>query len=276
MTGWVVVVPVKRLEAAKTRLDRPDRADVALAMAADTVSAAAACPLVEAVVVVTDDDRARARLAAGATVVPDEPDAGLNRALAHGADVAAARWPGRGVVALAADLPALRPEELERVLRAAPDGERSLVADAAGTGTVLLAAAAGVGLDPRFGPSSRVGHVEAGVADLTDAVGDLPGLRRDVDTLDDLASAADLGVGPATRARLPERQATVRAWDGATGSAELVTDAGEAIALGPGVRLVGSLRDLRTGQRVQFRPGREPTIGLLTQFVNPAVAGCAP
>src|SRR4051812_25310669 len=132
-------------------------------MAEDTVAAAAACPLVDAVVVVTDDDRARARLAARATVVPDEPDAGLNPALAHGAAVAADRWPRRSVVALAADLPALRPEELERVLRVAADGERYLVADVAGTGTVLLAAAPGAPLDPRFGPGSRRAHVEAGV-----------------------------------------------------------------------------------------------------------------
>ncbi len=269
-------MPVKRLDAAKTRLDRPDRAEVALAMAVDTVTAAATCPEVEAVVVVTDDERARARLSVLATVVPDEPDAGLNAALAHGAGLASARWPASGVAALASDLPAVTAHELTRAVSAAATRERCLVADAAGSGTVLLAAAPGVPLDPGFGPGSRRVHVEAGAVDLTDAVGDLPGLRRDVDTLADLATAAGLGVGPATRALLPERQATVRTWVGATGTAELVTDAGEVIPLGPGTRLLGSLRDLHPGQRVQFRRGEEPAIGLMSESVNTAVAGCGP
>jgi 2-phospho-L-lactate guanylyltransferase len=271
----VVVVPVKRLEAAKSRLDRPDRGEVALAMAEDTVRAAAACPVVDAVVVVTDDERARHRLRDHATIVADEPDAGLNAALAHGAEAAAAAWPGRGVAALAADLPALRPDELERVLRAAADGGRSMVADATGTGTVLLAAVAGVPLDPRFGTDSRRVHRAADVDDLTARVGELPGLRSDVDTLAELDRAADLGVGPATRAWLPDRQATVRTWVAATGSAELVTDAGEIVPLGPGVRLDGSLRDLHPGQRVRFSSRTvPPTLGLVSETA-PAPAASA-
>ncbi|MDQ1672918.1 MAG: 2-phospho-L-lactate/phosphoenolpyruvate guanylyltransferase, partial [Frankiaceae bacterium] len=71
---WVAVVPVKALPEAKSRLDREDRADLALAMATDTVAAAAACDAVSAVVVVTDDRRVRDALEPLATVVPDEPD----------------------------------------------------------------------------------------------------------------------------------------------------------------------------------------------------------
>jgi 2-phospho-L-lactate guanylyltransferase len=55
---WSVIVPVKELHAAKSRLNRPDRADIALAMARDTVRAAAAATAVAEVVVVTDDPRA--------------------------------------------------------------------------------------------------------------------------------------------------------------------------------------------------------------------------
>ncbi|MGX5656767.1 2-phospho-L-lactate guanylyltransferase, partial [Geodermatophilus nigrescens] len=68
---WSLVVPAKRLGAAKTRLapltggghgDRPDlHASLVLALLADTVAAARACPAVAAVVVVTDDERAAAR-----------------------------------------------------------------------------------------------------------------------------------------------------------------------------------------------------------------------
>ena len=53
---WSLVVPVKRVENAKTRLDLDveARASLAVAMAVDTVTAALACPLVTQVVVVTD------------------------------------------------------------------------------------------------------------------------------------------------------------------------------------------------------------------------------
>ncbi|MCW2585435.1 MAG: hypothetical protein JWN55_951, partial [Frankiales bacterium] len=77
--SWGVVVPVKRLSLAKTRLaaygdDR--RRALALAFAADVVLAAAT---VAEVLVVTDDEQAGPLLAAlGARVVPDDPDAGLN------------------------------------------------------------------------------------------------------------------------------------------------------------------------------------------------------
>ena len=88
MTGaglsWSIVVPVKRFAVAKTRLDVDPavRGELALALAADTVAAVLAAELVERVVVVTDEPTAAAaarRL--GATVVADEPDAGLNPAL---------------------------------------------------------------------------------------------------------------------------------------------------------------------------------------------------
>src|SRR5262245_11751774 len=86
---WSLVVPVKVLARAKTRMAAaagPHREDLALAVAADTVAAALTCPRVRDVIVVTDDPRPAAELAAlGARVVPDEPDAGLNPALVYGA-----------------------------------------------------------------------------------------------------------------------------------------------------------------------------------------------
>ncbi|SDB99553.1 2-phospho-L-lactate guanylyltransferase [Geodermatophilus telluris] len=201
---WSVVVPAKRLGAAKTRLHPltggPAAGDrhalLVLALLADTVAAARACPAVDVVVVVTDDDRAAAAVAAlGARTVPDAPDRGLNPALAHGAGAAAAA----AVAALSSDLPALRPAELAAALAAAEGAPRGFVADAAGTGTTLLTAA-GVPLDPRFGRGSAAAHAAAGAVPLA---GDWPGLRRDVDTPADLAAAAALGVGPATAALLP-------------------------------------------------------------------------
>jgi 2-phospho-L-lactate/phosphoenolpyruvate guanylyltransferase len=199
-TEWVVVVPVKRLDRAKTRLSTrpaPHRRALALAFALDTVRAAVDCDAVVGVVVVTDDDDVRAAVSdLGASWVPDTPDAGLNAALTHGADIVRRGSPEAWVAVLAADLPALRPEELARALDAATQVSRGFVADATGTGTTLLTARPGVDLDARFGPRSRAAHAASGAVALEP--GPVPGLRRDVDTEVDLWDAGRLGLGPAT------------------------------------------------------------------------------
>ena len=200
MRSWSVVVPAKRLDAAKTRL-RPvtagrDDADVAhrelvLALLADTVAAAVACPVVRAVVVVTDDEAAAAvGRELGARTVADEPGRGLNPALEHGAR----HTPGTAVAALSSDLPALRPDELAAALGAAAVTPRAFVPDAQGTGTTLLTAV-DADLEPRFGPGSAEAHLAGGAVALT---GTWPGLIRDVDTEADLRVALRLGTGPRT------------------------------------------------------------------------------
>jgi 2-phospho-L-lactate/phosphoenolpyruvate guanylyltransferase len=194
---WSVVVPAKRLDAAKTRLipltaglAPAGHPELVLALLADTVAAALACPAVARVLVVTDDPRAAAVVSAlGARTVGDEPDSGLNAALAHGA----AAVPGP-VAALSSDLPALRPAELTAALQAAAGVPRAFVPDAPGSGTTLLAVRAGA-LEPRFGPGSGAAHSAGGAVPLD---GDWPGLRQDVDTPDDLRAACRLGVGRRT------------------------------------------------------------------------------
>ncbi|RII09528.1 2-phospho-L-lactate guanylyltransferase [Streptomyces sp. YIM 130001] len=198
---WTLVIPLKPLLRAKSRLAGAARAalrpSLALAFAQDTVAAALACPAVRDVVVVTDDALATRELAAlGARVVTDEPADGLNAALAHGAQAARALHPATAVAALNADLPALRPAELLRVLHSAAAFPRSFLTDAAGIGTTLLAAAPGVTLAPAFGGPSRARHLASGASELL--VPDVPGVRQDVDTWDDLAAALELGVGPRT------------------------------------------------------------------------------
>jgi 2-phospho-L-lactate guanylyltransferase len=200
MPPWSLVVPVKRLARAKTRLDTLDpsqRARLALAFAEDTVEAALACREVAGVVVVTDEPEARERLSAlGAVVVPDRPDAGLNPALRYGAVMAARANPGTGVGALSADLPALRSADLQRALEAAAGWACSFVADRSGTGTVLLVAQRDSEFDPRFGPHSADRHRAVGVVEIEPA--DIDSLRLDVDTPEDLARALRLGVGTQT------------------------------------------------------------------------------
>jgi 2-phospho-L-lactate guanylyltransferase len=198
--SWSIVVPAKRLAVAKTRL-RPLTAvlgdgtaaghdALVLALLADTVAAALACPMVAEVVVVTDDPAADEVVRGlGARTVADEPDAGLNPALEH-----AARGLAGPLAALSSDLPALRPGELAGALGAAGDVARGFVADAHGTGTTLLTSL-GEPLRPAFGPGSAAAHRAGGAVPLT---GNWPGLVRDVDTDADLRAALALGTGPRT------------------------------------------------------------------------------
>ncbi|WP_433340488.1 2-phospho-L-lactate guanylyltransferase [Streptomyces sp. CA-253872] len=199
---WTLVVPVKPLPLAKSRLagplSAPSRSRLALAFAQDTVTAALACPEVRDVVVVTDDARGGGALAAlGARVVPDTPAAGLNAALAHGARAARHGTAHGAVAALNADLPALRPAELSAVLRAAAHFPRSFLPDAAEIGTTFLAALSGTELRPLFGGHSRSRHRDSGAVELNPPA--VASVRQDVDTVADLRAALVLGVGPHTR-----------------------------------------------------------------------------
>jgi 2-phospho-L-lactate guanylyltransferase len=195
--NWTAVIPVKRLHAAKSRLRGAVPAarhqDLALALMRDTAAAVLAAPGVAELLVVTDDPAAAdAAAALGARVVPDPGGGDLNTAVRRAVDVAG---PETHRAVLTGDLPALDPAHLGAALRLA--GVRSFVPDADGTGTVLLAAPAGVPLDPRFGPGSAAAHAASGARRLT---GDWPGLRRDVDTATDLRAALALGAGAHTRA----------------------------------------------------------------------------
>lgn len=199
--GWAVVMPVKRLGGAKTRLTDATgeelRPALALAFAEDTLAAVMQCTAVSSVTVVTDDEQARATLCRlGAAVVPDSRRGGLNAAVEHGITAVRAARPAAAVAALNADLPALRAEELARVLEEAAAAPRSFLADAAGTGTTLLAVLPGVDPAPGFGPASRMRHRASGAVELMPS--GVESVRQDVDTGEDLLAAIALGVGPRT------------------------------------------------------------------------------
>ncbi|QNG19256.1 2-phospho-L-lactate guanylyltransferase [Rhodococcus triatomae] len=215
-----VLVAVKDLQLAKSRLaaelGATDRRRLVLAMLADTLRAAGEVPGVGAMTVVTPDaEVGRAAAAAGAAVFADPHrfpreategggEAGLNAALAAAA--ADARRVDRGitVVALQADLPALRTAELSAAIGAAAGAGpgRAVVVDRHGTGTAALVCVdPDRDLDPGFGPDSARRHIDGGAQSLH---GHWPGLRTDVDTIDDLRVATALGVGPHTGAVLAD------------------------------------------------------------------------
>ena len=197
-----VLVAIKPLAWAKTRLrgaadggsgDPVAHARLVVAMARDTVAAAAAAALVRRVMALD-----------GIETVADEPADGLNSALRYGEALLRTADPATAVAAMPADLPALRADELDSALRdALATGGRAFCADQAGTGTSLLLASPGHALAPRFGPCSAAAHRAGGAREL---LGRWPGLRCDVDTPTDLARARRLGLGQFTRATLPVGQ----------------------------------------------------------------------
>jgi 2-phospho-L-lactate guanylyltransferase len=264
---WTVLVPVKQLAVAKTRLTGyagARREDLALAFATDTVRAALSARLVGAVVVVTDDARVAAAVAAlGAQVIPDAPRAGLNPALLHGAREAARSLPRGPVAAVSADLPALQPASLDHVLAAATGPRAVFVTDAEGTGTTVVAAAYPDAFTPAFGHRSAAAHRAEGMLELLD--GPLACVRRDVDTEVDLYDAVRLGVGPHTtlvlgglggpraRGSLPLVQATVRGYDPQQRCGTVLLDDGTELPYDAAAFDAGGLRLARVGQRVRIR-----------------------
>ncbi|QBJ95147.1 2-phospho-L-lactate guanylyltransferase [Rhodococcus sp. ABRD24] len=218
-----VLIAVKDLRRAKTRLAESlsafDRTDLVVAMLRDTLAtlvateAPAGAPNpISGITVVTPDPTVAA--IAGEFGVRHWPDpasappgeSGLNAALAAAEAGLRTHSDPTDVVALQADLPALRATELFDALARARALGRAIVVDHTGTGTAaLFACGPHYRLEPRFGPDSAARHAASG-AHILD--GDWPGLRQDVDTVADLAAAARLGLGPATRACLERMRCT--------------------------------------------------------------------
>ncbi|WP_420039328.1 2-phospho-L-lactate guanylyltransferase [Gordonia sp. MP11Mi] len=211
-----VVLAVKSLSDAKSRLTPlpkdADRPALVSAMLIDTLDAVAAVGA-DAVVVSPDPDVLRLVADRGAMPV-DEPEpitglSPLNAALAHGA------LPVGRTAYLQADLPALRPASLAAALddgaRALTRAPASFVADRSGHGTVLLVATAG--FTPRFGIDSAHRHRDACAVELDPEHRHWADLRTDIDTPDDLAVAARLGLGPRTRAALARHTADADRFD---------------------------------------------------------------
>lgn len=222
MTALHVLVPVKALSLAKTRLahvfDPPTRSDLVVAMLIDTLAAALGLPGSVATVVTSDPVAAEVAFAHGARVLPDPVHRGESDPLNAALDVAAVRIraqsPGTDLVALQADLPALRTSELAAALTEARLFGRAIVADHTGDGTAaLFQCTPDRSLEPMFGVDSARRHVRSGATALREP---LDGLRLDVDTIGDLEAAVRLGTGAATSRvldrigfALPERSSGV-------------------------------------------------------------------
>jgi 2-phospho-L-lactate guanylyltransferase len=179
----VAVVPVKELRAAKSRLSAyvtdPERERLVVTMAARAVNTIRETGLVAEVRVATPDPRVAAALNAGHIA-----DAGSLNATIR----ATARWAqsrcASGLLILPGDLPTVTTSDVTAMV---VQGSGVTIASTHDGGTGALYLAPPRSIPPEFGEGSYARHIlsarQRGV--LVHEV-DRPGLRHDVDTIEDL------------------------------------------------------------------------------------------
>jgi 2-phospho-L-lactate guanylyltransferase len=203
------VLPVKRFDDAKQRLDRAltagTRRALAKAMVADVLHALRRSERIDRVVVVTGESGAEALARAyDAEAIPDD-DRGHSHAARSGIDWAMERAFER-VLLVPGDCPALDPHEVDALVDAglsAPDVV--IVPDRHGEGTNALLLTPPDAIAPSFGPGSRARHEQAAkAAGARCRIAEPRSLVLDVDTADDLAAlraALDARTGGAAHTR---------------------------------------------------------------------------
>jgi 2-phospho-L-lactate guanylyltransferase len=182
-----VVVPF-RAASAKRRLEPLDeqaRVDLAHRMLANVISAAV---VVGPTILVTEPDaeHARALAAEHRVEVVDDPGQGQGPAVAAAIE-RAPNWP---VLVVNADLPEAQPRDLLALLGAMPTDGIAVAPAPDGTTNALALARAGL-FSPLYGPGSAkrfIAHAEKVGVEATELV--VPGLARDVDTVDELERLA--------------------------------------------------------------------------------------
>ena len=189
-----VLIPLKRLDAAKSRLasalTAPERRRLMAAMVAHVVRAARAADAGR--VVIASSDPAAAGLA-DRLGVEWASDGGRpwNAGLVYARGTLPA--PAAAVLYLAGDLPLVEPGDVTALVDAGVSGS-AVVGRAHDGGTNALWVSPPDALEPAFGaPRSAAVHAgRAGERGLTVVMIDRPGLARDVDTPADLAIARRL------------------------------------------------------------------------------------
>jgi 2-phospho-L-lactate guanylyltransferase len=198
--GTWAIVPVKNLSEAKSSLApslaQQHRKELVLRMLHDVLNALAAVP-VETLVVSPDDavlDFAGKLGAAGLK----EPGVGLNGALELGARYASSRG-ADSILILPADLPLLRPGDVERILASAPVSRSVVIAPSKSNGTNALYLSPPGVMALRFGGESFPEHLaEARMAGIEPKIYRSSTLEFDVDEPQDLLRVLAEGMGTKT------------------------------------------------------------------------------
>jgi 2-phospho-L-lactate guanylyltransferase len=186
------LVPAKALDQAKGRLaellTEHERRSLSLVMLADVLRALNSARGVDrAFVVSPDQDILRDAERFGADPI-SQPAAlsGINEALKHGLRVVALEEPTALLVVLA-DVPAVRPEEIESILAALPHDLGAVICPSRAEGTSALALRPPGIIEFRFGPNSFAQHQrEASARGVPLQAIRFDSLLHDVDEPDDL------------------------------------------------------------------------------------------
>jgi 2-phospho-L-lactate guanylyltransferase len=194
---WALL-PVKRLKGAKQRLSavlgEAERAELARAMFLDVLIALRHSWGLAGVAVVTADREARALAREHGAASIEEVEGGLNPAIAHALAALKAQGAG-GALIVHGDLPLLAPDDIGALLEAHPGSPGVSFAPARDGGTNAMLLAPPDALAPAYGEGSFARHRAAAEGrGLPWATVDLPGLRLDIDTPEDLAELLRLGV----------------------------------------------------------------------------------
>lgn len=206
----LAILPVKRFQLAKQRLSAglsPEfRRALAEAMISDVMEALAACPEIEATLVITNEPAVVALAETfGAESTPDPHESGQSAAAAVGLARAVADGYDRALL-VPGDCPVIDPTELSGLLGDVRPGPTVvIVPDRHGLGTNALVLVPPNALHPTFGPGSARRHQErAAAAGAACRVAQVPSLLLDVDTprdLEVLREALEIRGGHATRTR---------------------------------------------------------------------------
>lgn len=188
------VLPIKQLENAKQRLggllDSGERQGLFRAMVSDVLTAVEACTLIDAILVITDDDDV-AQLASefGARIEAEPTEPGLIPAVTHAAGMLVAEGVDN-MLFLPGDVPLVSADELEAMLDGfAADGKPAFTiapaSDLGGSNCVACHPPDCIRFG--FGEDSFRRHIDrARERGIDPAVLKLPGVGLDVDTPDDL------------------------------------------------------------------------------------------
>src|ERR1019366_24292 len=191
----MILIPVKNLAQAKQRLadvlDQPARTELAQTMLFDVLDAVDSWTNRSEVALVTGDDFAT-HLAKqfNFEVIPDNANLGETAAIAMATQLCDSRGIESTLV-IPGDIPLVAPDELEKILLAAPAVGSVLVPAADGRGTnAALRRPAGL-FSLRFGNDSFRPHLAAARAtEKPCVVLELPGVALDVDNPSDLRQLA--------------------------------------------------------------------------------------
>ena len=179
---WSVLLPVRT--GGKSRLNAAG--DWSSACGLDTLDAISGCHSVANITLLGDLPTAHRTI--------DDHGRGLNAEISE-----ALASMSRPVAVILGDLPALKSDDLDTVLNLALHHPKAFVRDAAGAGTTLVTFTSHDAMT-FFGEDSANRHSDAGFVELTSP----ESVRRDVDTVDDVIAAAQMGLGKRTRELLAQ------------------------------------------------------------------------